>query len=135
MKKCMQVLLFVFPMMYLAGCNADLKIKDFDVDWKDDIKRVNAKIENDGSKGTGPFLVYFSGEEDPVSPSYSPLIVKNVNGLAEDEEINLSADFASLARPENVNLANVKKIVIVVDPTGLVKESDEKNNIKSKSVP
>ncbi|OQA03434.1 MAG: hypothetical protein BWY69_00463 [Planctomycetes bacterium ADurb.Bin401] len=111
-----------------------MKITEFDVDWDEDNKKANAQIKNTGGKGTGSFLVYFAAEEDPVSPSHSPLIVKEVKGLGKDEYINLSADFAPLARPENVNLANVQKILIVVDPTGLIKESDEKNNIESESV-
>ncbi|HBG27181.1 MAG: hypothetical protein A2Y10_07400 [Planctomycetes bacterium GWF2_41_51] len=125
----------VFPALYIAGCSPDLKIEKFDIDWDEHNKKVNARIENTGGEGTGPFLVHFAAEEEPVSPTHSPLIVKEVKGLGKKEYVNLTADFAPLARPENVNLANVKKILIVVDPTGLIKESDEKNNIKSKSVP
>lgn len=134
MKTLVYLSLFISS-LFLVGCEPDLTITKLDTQWDAQNKRAIVEIKNQGQKGTGPFLVYFNGEEDPVSPKHQPQIVENVKGLAQNGTIVLTADFAPLAHPDNVDLNNIKRIVVIVDPKGQVYESDENNNVKEKSVP
>ncbi|MEN6386854.1 MAG: CARDB domain-containing protein [Phycisphaerales bacterium] len=135
MEKLLRIFIFAFPFFYLAGCQPDLKISKFDIDWNDDVKKVNARIKNTGGEGTGPFTVNINAIEEPTSINHRPVITKEIPNLGKNDYIDINADFAPLAHPDNADLKNVKKIQIVVDPTGMVKESNKNNNTEEKSVP
>jgi hypothetical protein len=105
----------------------DLTVKNLDVTW-DGEKRAKATISNIGTKDAGNFMVYFNGEEDPVSPNRRPQVSHNVPALAKGDSIVLEADFAPLAHPDNNNLGNVKKILVIADPKDTVEELNENNN-------
>jgi hypothetical protein len=135
MRKFINSFLIIFPLLYAAGCQPDLKITKFDIDWNKDTKKVNARIKNTGGEGTGPFMVYINTIEDPASVNHHPEIAKKIPALGKNDYVDITADFAPLAHPDNADLKNVKKIQIVVDPTGMVKESNKKNNTEEKSVP
>lgn len=137
--KVLLVMLTFFLSVAIAGCTPDLVVKDSSVDWELDSpnKRAYAKAEiaNVGNKDAGNFMVYFNGEEDPVSTNHRPQVRHNVPGLAKGSSIVLEADFADLAHPDNQDLGNVKKICIFVDPKNMVNEKDENNNEKCIPVP
>jgi hypothetical protein len=72
--------------------------------------------------------IYFDGEEEPVSPTRRPQVRKDVPHLAKGDSIPLEADFAPLGHRDNNYLGNVKKIRVLADPKGMVKEKNENNN-------
>ncbi|MEC4684784.1 MAG: CARDB domain-containing protein [Nitrospirota bacterium] len=119
----------------LVGCAPDLVVKNLDVTWNAVDKKASAEIANIGNKDAGTFMVYFNGDEDPVSPNYRPQVRYNIPGLAKGAAITLDADFAPLAHPDNDYLRNVYKITVLVDPKGMVKESNENNNVKEVLLP
>jgi hypothetical protein len=114
----------------LLGCAPDLVVKDLDVTWNTANKKAKAEIANTGNKDAGKFMVYFNADEEPVSPNHIPQVSFNIPGLAKGASLTLIANFAPLAHPDNNNLANVYKITALVDPKGMVKESNENNNVK-----
>jgi len=124
------LLLFAF-----VGCAPDLVVKNLDVTWETANKRAEVKIANIGNKDAGNFMVYFNGDENPVSPNRRPQVSYNVPGLDRGASITLNADFAPLAHPDNNNLGNVFKITVIVDPKGMVNESNENNNTQEKPIP
>jgi len=126
----MLILLFAF-----VGCKPDLTVKDLNVTWDAANKKAEAKIANIGNKAAGNFLVYFNGDENPESPNRRPQVSHIVPGLAKGASIILKADFAPLAHPDNNNLGNVYKITVLVDPKGMVKESNENNNVQESPIP
>ncbi|MFV9677942.1 MAG: CARDB domain-containing protein [Methanosarcinales archaeon] len=126
-----KILAFIFILLFaLVGCAPDLVVKDLDVTWAVANKKAKAEIANIGNKDAGNFMVYFNGDEDPVSPNRRPQVRHNVLGLAHGASTILDADFGPLAHPDNNNLGNVYKITVLVDPKGMVKESNENNNVK-----
>gem|GEM_PF-3562754 len=114
----------------LAGCAPDLVVKNLDVMWNATDKKATAEIANVGNKDAGNFMVYFNGDENPVSPNHRPQLRYSVPGLAKGASVVLNADFAPLAHPDNDYLGNVYKITVLVDPKGMVKESNENNNVR-----
>jgi subtilase family serine protease len=118
-----------------VGCAPDLVVKNLAVNWVAADKRAKAEIANIGNKDAGNFMVYFNGEEDPVSPNRRPQVSHNIPNLAKGNSIVLEADFAPLAHPDNHNLVNVKKIRVLVDPKNMVKEKNENNNEKEFPLP
>ena len=98
-------------------------------------KEATAVIANIGNRDAGAFMVYFNGEESPVSPNRRPQVRHRVDGLAKGESITLEADFAPLAHPDNNNLRNVREICVLVDPKHTVEESNENNNDRCVPVP
>jgi hypothetical protein len=130
MKKLGALLFTVLLFFAFAGCGPDLVVKTMSVNWNTTNKKAKATIANIGDEDAGPFLVYFNAEENPVSQNYRPQVTHQVPGLAKGASIVLNADFAPLARPQNHYLGNVYKISVLVDPKGMVKESNENNNSK-----
>jgi hypothetical protein len=125
-----RVLTTMFILLFaLAGC-ADLTVKSLVVHWNDNEKTAKAEIANIGKADAGPFMVYFNPEENPESQNHRPQVGHRVQGLAKGASITLDANFMPLAHPDNHNLANVYKIVVLVDPKGMVRESNENNNVK-----
>ncbi|NOZ25151.1 MAG: hypothetical protein GXO94_03535 [Nitrospirae bacterium] len=130
MKRLRVSALILFLSAVLAGCAPDLVVKNLDVTWNATDKKATAEIANVGNKDAGNFMVYFNGDENPVSPNHRPQLRYSVPGLAKGGSVVLNADFAPLAHPDNNNLGNVYKITVLVDPKGMVKESNEDNNVK-----
>lgn len=128
MKEARTLALVLILMFAVIGCAPDLVVRDLDVAWDADNKKAKAEIANIGNKDAGRFLVYFNVEEDPESQNHIPQVSHNVASLAKGNSIILDADFAPLAHPDNSNLGNVYKILVLVDPKGMVKESNENNN-------
>lgn len=122
--------LWIAPLVALTGC-ADLVVRDVNVTWDASNKRATAEIANTGNRDAGEFLVYFNGDEDPVSPNRRPQERFTVPYLAQGESVTLTADFAPLAHPDNNNLGNVYQISVLADPKGMVREWNEDNNIRS----
>ncbi len=128
-----EVKLFVFVLILLSaflGCKPDLVVTNLDVTWDAGNKKAKAEITNIGNKDAGAFLVYFNGEEDPISPNRRPQVSHNIPNLAKGNSIVLEADFAPLAHPDNNNLGNVKSILVIADPKNMVEENNENNNEK-----
>jgi len=122
---------FAFAVIFLfssSGCAPDLTVRNIDVNWDALNKNASAEIANIGNKDATRFLVYFNGDEDPVSPNRRPQVSHNVPGLAQGQSVVLEADFAPLAHPDNNNLENVFKITVIADPKYMVAESNENNN-------
>jgi len=129
--KRMKILSFILILSAaLLGCAPDLVVKNLGVTWNTANKKAKAEIANIGNKDAGKFMVYFNGDENPVPPNHRPQVAFNIPGLAKGASLTLIADFAPLAHPDNNNLANVYKITALVDPKGMVKESNENNNVK-----
>lgn len=122
-----RALLWGSSLVLLSGC-ADLVVQDLDVTWDADNKTATATIANTGNRDAGEFLVYFNADEDPESTNHRPQVRQTVAGLDRGEAVQLTADFAPLAHPDNNNLGNVYQITAIADPKGMVKESNEDNN-------
>lgn len=111
-----------------TGCAADLVVEQVNINWVAPDKSVEATIANIGNQDAGEFLVYFNGDEFPVSRNRRPQIRHTVTGLGAGASITLAADFAPLAHPDNSHLANVYGVTVLADPKKMVGESDEENN-------
>lgn len=138
MKVFVKFSLFILSLLFFAGCKADLTVTKLEVNWDATdatIKHANARIQNIGFKDAGMFMVYFNAEENPVSPNRRPQVSHQVDGLAKGDYVDLEANFALLAHPDNANLANVYKIVVIADPKDMVEELNENNNSKEMPVP
>jgi hypothetical protein len=125
---------FVSSLLFI-GCKPDLVVKRVDVTWDATEKKAEAEVANIGNKDAGNFLVYFNGEEDPISPNHKPQVRKDVPGLAKGDSIILEADFAPLAHPDNNNLGNVYKILVIADPKNQIEEKNENNNEMEAIIP
>ena len=127
--------IWMFILLFcLNGCKPNLIVNNLDVTWDETNKKANAEIANIGKKDAGNFLVYFNGDENPVSPDRRPQVSHNVPGLAQGASVVLESDFAPLAHPDNNNLGNVYKITVIADPKNMVKESNENDNTKDAPV-
>jgi hypothetical protein len=134
--KCVKYFALVVILMFAStGCVPDLVVKNLDVNWDVSNKKARAEITNIGNKDAGNFLVYFNGDENPVSPNRRPQVPHNVAGLAQGDSVVLESDFAPLAHPDNNNLGNVYKITVIADPKNMVTESNENNNNKEVPIP
>jgi hypothetical protein len=134
--KVVKIFSLVFILVFLVvGCKPDLVVKNLNVTWDAANKKAKAEIANIGNKDAGSFMVYFNGVEDPVSPNHRPQVRNNIPTLAKGNSIILEADFAPLAHPDNNNLGNVYKILVLVDPKNTVEESNENNNEKEVPIP
>jgi subtilase family serine protease len=134
--KSLNVLALILLLAFvLIGCTPDLVVEDLDVTWGAAEKAAEAKIENRGNGNAGNFMVYFNGDENPVSSNHRPQVRFNVPDLARGASITLTADFAPLAHSDNNNLGNVYKIKVLADPKDMVKELNEDNNTMEKPVP
>lgn len=122
-------------MFAFVGCAPDIVAKNLDVTWDATNKKAEGKIANIGNRDAGNFMVHFNGDENPVSPNRRLQVSHNVSGLSKGASITLYADFAPFAHPDNNNLGNVFKIIVFVDPKGMVKESNENNNTIEKPIP
>jgi subtilase family serine protease len=122
----LMILLFV-----VVGCKPDLAVEN--VGWDSPTKTATATIKNIGKADAGNFMVYFNGDENPVSQNYRPQVSHSAPGLPKGQSITLTAPFGPLARPENNYLRNVYQITVLADPKNTVKEANEGNN--SKSIP
>jgi len=114
--------------IYCGGCATDLVVDQVTIDWTAPQRTAEATISNIGNQDAGEFLVYFNGDEFPVSRNRRPQIRHTVTGLNAGASTTLVADFAPLAHPDNDNLANVYQITVLVDPKKMVAESNESNN-------
>lgn len=129
--KTVNLLSFVLILsLALVGCAADLAVRNLEVNWNETNKTAAVEIVNIGNRDAGEFLVYFNGDEFPVSPNHRPQVRHNVAGLNSGASITLEADFAPLAHPDNNNLGNVYQISVLADPKNMVSESNEENNVK-----
>lgn len=117
-------------MSLLAACRPDLVVKNLEVTWNAENKKAKAEIANIGNKDAGSFMVYFNGEENPVSPNHRPQVSHDVQSLAKGDSITLEADFAPLAHQDNIYLGRVYKILVMADPKNTVAEKNENNNDK-----
>lgn len=113
---------------YGAGCAPDLVVQQVDVDWNAPTRTAAATIANVGNADAGEFLVYFNGDEFPESRNRRPQVRHTVTGLAAGASVTLLADFAPLAHPDNLSLANVYQVTVLADPKSTIDESDEGNN-------
>ena len=87
-----------------TGCAADLVVEQVNINWIAPDKSAEATITNIGNQDAGEFLVYFNGDEFPVSRNRRPQIRHTVTSLGAGASITLAADFAPLAHPDNSNL-------------------------------
>lgn len=123
-----------FLAIFLTGC-ADLVVSHVEVNWSGANRTARAEIANVGNRRAGPFLVYFDADENPVSQNHRPQVRHQVDGLAPGASVQLEANFAPLAHPDNHDLANVYQITVIADPKKMVKEWDEANNTRSEHIP
>ena len=120
----------------IVGCaQTNLVARGLGVEWHGNVRTARAYVVNDGDAASGPFLVYFDADENPVSSNYRPQVTREVPGLAAHERIVLDADFAPLGRAENAQLANVRAITLRVDPKEAVSESKEDDNALVSNLP
>jgi hypothetical protein len=134
MKMVIRICLIVLCAGFICGC-ADLKVTQLSAVWDQNNKVASATISNTGNGNAGSFLVYFYGVERPISKLNRPQIAQEVDGLMKGEQIEIEADFDPLAHPNNNNLANVIRILVVADQTNKVGESNENNNTRAVPVP
>lgn len=118
------ILLFI-----VAACKPDLIVEN--VSWDNTAKTATAIVKNIGKADAGNFLVYFNGDENPVSQNYRPQVRQEVSSLAQGQSITLTAPFGPLARQENNFLRHVYQITVIADPKNMIIESNEGNNTKS----
>lgn len=122
-------------MLVLCGCS-DVSVESVNVtSWDEDNKTAVAVIRNKSFFSAGEFMVYFDGDENPVSQNHRPQVTHKVNSLAGGASIELTADFIPLAHPDNHQLANIYQITVRADPKNQVRESNEDNNVKSAPTP
>ncbi len=88
----------------IVGCSPNLIVRNAAVTWNDNTKVAIAEVANVGNRSAGEFLVYFNGEENPVSQNHRPQVQQRVAGLAAGAAVVLTADFAPLAHPDNAGL-------------------------------
>ena len=112
-----------------GGCAPDLVVEQVSIDWIAPQRTAEATISNIGNQDAGEFLVYFNGDEFPVSKNRRPQIRHSVTGLNAGASTTLVADFAPLAHLDNDNLANIYQISVLVDPKKMLTESNESNNV------
>ena len=130
MRRVRIIFLFVIPLLAFTACDPDLIIENEIVVTWNGSKKATVVIKNIGDADAGNFMVYFNGDENPVSDNHRPQVRFNIPSLAAGASKELEADFGPLAHPNNNNLGNVFKITVMVDPKGMVKESNENNNTK-----
>jgi hypothetical protein len=118
----------VYLLLAVAGCATDLTVTDTEAVWDAETKMVQARVTNVGFWNAGAFLVYFNGDESPVSPNRRPQVTRTLYGLAAGDSVDLEVDFAPLAHPDNAMLSRVRRITVVVDPKDTVEEMNEDNN-------
>jgi len=128
MKKIVILAAFFASIVCLVGCAPDLMVSDLKVTWNDTEKMAVAEISNTGKEDAGAFTVHFNGDELPVSSNWRPQVIHSLPGLTQGESIVLEANFGPLAHPDNMNLANVYQVSVLVDPNNMVEESNEGNN-------
>ena len=131
-------LIVITLILVVTGCcnKPDLTVDPLmptDIIWAagEDGEKVvtNIVIKNIGHADAGEFMVYINAEEDPVSPSDRPQFREHIEGLSAGETMELGPfDFGPKATANNDYLANVKSILVLVDPKGMVSESNENNN-------
>ena len=122
---------FVWPLGALVafvGCGPNLTVRNATVTWNATTKVATAEVANIGNRPAGEFLVYFNGEENPMSSNHRPQVRLPVAGLAAGTAVVLTADFAPLAHPDNASLGNVHRISITADPKSQIAERREDDN-------
>lgn len=130
MKKLSNAVVMGGALMFLVGCKPDLTVQSAAVTWNATTKKATARIANIGQAHAGRFMLYFDGEEEPVSSNYRPQVSFTIDGLAKGQTLERVADFAPLARPENDSLRRIYMIRVAVDPKNMVIESNESNNVR-----
>jgi CARDB len=117
----------------ITGC-ADLAVQQTQVVWTDDLKVVATSIKNIGTKSSPATLVYFDGEENPVSDNDRPQVRQDLSPLSPGAAETHLADFVPLARPGNRYLSNVHGITVTADPKHTVREYNRGNNISRQAL-
>lgn len=116
-------------LLALVGCaGPNLVARGIDVLWTDTDHTVNAYIANIGPVASGPFLVYFDGDEQPVSTRDRPQLRIQVESLAANSVLMLDGDFSPLASSHNESLSRVKSITLHVDAKRQAGDTDYQNN-------
>jgi hypothetical protein len=128
------VLLIITFTLSLTGCKPDLTVTQVDVNWVGG-HWAKAEIKNIGKKDAGPFLVYFNGVENPISPNHRPQVSVEVPGLAKGVSTWVDADFGPKAHVDNDSLANIFEVLVIADPKNAIAELKEDNNQRSAPVP
>jgi hypothetical protein len=117
-------------LLALAGCESgphtDITVRNGALTWKD-AREASAEVVNRGNAAAGEFPVSFTLRQCPAPPE-PVTVTRTLDGLAPGGSVNLSADFAPLARQENANLARANAVVVTADPGDLIPEGKEGNN-------
>lgn len=58
-------------LLCISGCS-NLVVRNLNVNWDQTNKTARAEIANIGYRDAGNFLVYFNGDENPVSQNHRP---------------------------------------------------------------
>ncbi|MBV6457093.1 MAG: hypothetical protein HONBIEJF_00200 [Fimbriimonadaceae bacterium] len=106
----------------------NLICRGLDVHWVADKKIVLAYVSNPTPIATGPFMVFFTGEENPVSPMDRPQVRVNVPSLAPHTVKKIKANFTNLGTSQNAFLGNVTGMIVRVDAKNQVAETNETDN-------
>ena len=84
-----------------------------------------------GNKESGSFIVYINPDENPESNNHRPQFRKEIESLVPGATSHITLntnDFIEKMHIDNDSLRRVYQITIMVDPKGMVEESNENNN-------
>jgi hypothetical protein len=116
---------FPFPELKLQP---DLLIDESKIIWSKENKRIDFKIKNRGLTDAEGFYITIKYQEK--HHGYKELIRFWIGSLEAGKSIAKSFDLNAYANRYNDYLQNVEKLLIIVDDSHQIKESNEKNNIE-----
>lgn len=134
--KTLKFISAIVAFAFFSACNPDLTVESLECSWNsstDGVKTVDITIKNIGNKEATSFLVYINPDEDPVSGNHRPQFSSEIESLAPNASFTIelgTEDFINKMHVDNDSLMRVYQITILVDPKGMVKESNETNNEK-----
>ncbi|MEZ5536298.1 MAG: CARDB domain-containing protein [Thiolinea sp.] len=106
----------------------DLVVTYLGVTWNNSNHQASVTVKNIGKKAAGPFMLYVTPDENPVSNNHRPQQRYDIRGLRPGEARSISANFNTQAHPDNNMLRNVYRVTAHADPKDQVRECRENNN-------
>ena len=116
---------FPFPSIKLQ---ADLYVNESKIVWEKDTKSIDFTIKNKGNKDSESF--YVTIKYQVVNKASKFLIRFYISKLEAHKTIRKSFNLMSLSNNNNNYLKDIEKLIIKVDDSNKIKESNEKNNIE-----
>ncbi len=106
---------------------ADLAVDQSHIVWEKDKKQIHFTIKNKGAKDSAAFYVGIYSQQ--IHKNEKQIIRYRVSKLKSGESIEKTFDLKTVARRYRLHLQNLECLVVKVDYTNQVDESNESNNI------